>query len=93
MLVWGGLKGAISLALALSLPLELGPDRDLIRVMAFGVVLFTLLVQGTTIRLVIQRLGLIGLTADERAFETVHARLAAAQAAEQHLEQLRRAAA
>ena len=50
-LVWGGLRGAISLALALSLPLELGPDRELIRVMAFGVVLFTLLVQGTTIRL------------------------------------------
>jgi len=90
-LVWGGLRGAISLALALSLPLELGPDRELIRVMAFGVVLFTLLVQGTTLRFVIQRLGLIGQTEAERAFETVHARLAAAQAAARHLEQLRQA--
>ena len=89
-LVWGGLRGAISLALALSLPLDMGPDRDLIRVMAFGVVLFTLLVQGTTIRLVIQRLRLIGQSEVERAFETVHARLTAAQAAERHLEQLRR---
>ena len=44
---WGGLRGAISLALALSLPASL-PERELLRVMAFGVVLFTLLAQGTT---------------------------------------------
>lgn len=32
-MVWSGLRGAISLGLALSLPLDLGPDRELIRVM------------------------------------------------------------
>ena len=41
---WSGLRGAISLALALSLPAALGSDRDLLRIMVFGVVLFTLLI-------------------------------------------------
>jgi CPA1 family monovalent cation:H+ antiporter len=38
---WGGLRGAISLALVLSLPTALGAERDLLRVMTFGVVLFS----------------------------------------------------
>jgi CPA1 family monovalent cation:H+ antiporter len=42
-LFWGGLRGAVSLALALSLQ---GPYTDKLRLMTFGVVLFTLLVQG-----------------------------------------------
>ena len=46
---WGGLRGAIALALVLSLPASLGADRELMKLMAFGVVLFTLLVQSTTI--------------------------------------------
>jgi len=37
-LTWGGLRGAVSLALALGLPTALGSDRDLILAMAFGVV-------------------------------------------------------
>ena len=47
-LYWGGLRGAISLALAISLPASLGPIRRDIQAMAFGVVLFTLLFQGLT---------------------------------------------
>ena len=46
-LFWAGLRGAVSVALVLSLPVDL-PDRDLIGAIAFGVVLFTLLVQGST---------------------------------------------
>lgn len=49
-ITWGGLRGAISFALALSLPAALGTDREQLRVIAFGVVLFTLLVQATTMR-------------------------------------------
>jgi len=56
-LFWGGLRGAISLALALSLPLDL-PQRDTLLAMTFGVMLFTLLVQGTTIQFLLQHLGL-----------------------------------
>ena len=57
---WGGLRGAISLALALTLTGEtFGTDTALeLRVMTFGVVLFTLLVQGTTIERLINRLQL-----------------------------------
>ncbi len=57
---WGGLRGAISLALALTLTGDVfGPTIDEeLRVMTFGVVLFTLLVQGTTIEKLIRRLGL-----------------------------------
>jgi CPA1 family monovalent cation:H+ antiporter len=57
---WGGLRGAISLALALTLSGNVF-GREFVRemqVMTFGVVLFTLLVQGTTIEFLIRRLGL-----------------------------------
>jgi CPA1 family monovalent cation:H+ antiporter len=57
---WGGLRGAISLALALSLSADqfgAGVGSQL-RLMTFGVVLFTLIVQGTTIERLIKRLGL-----------------------------------
>jgi CPA1 family monovalent cation:H+ antiporter len=57
-LFWGGLRGAISLALALSLPGTLA-ERETLKAMTFGVLLFTLLGQGTTIRLLLKRLGLI----------------------------------
>ncbi|MGD1038576.1 MAG: cation:proton antiporter [Roseiarcus sp.] len=44
---WGGLRGALALALALSLP-PAAPYRDEILVAAFGVVAFSVLVQGLT---------------------------------------------
>jgi len=56
-LVWGGLRGALTMALALALPQE-EPSRALVVAMALGVVLFTLVVQGLTLRPLIQRLGL-----------------------------------
>ena len=54
-LVWGGLRGAVTLALALSLPTEL-PYWWTIQSMAFGVVLFTLLVQAPTMPALLRRL-------------------------------------
>lgn len=57
---WGGLRGAISLALALSLPIDiLGDNLEILQAMAFGVVLFTLLVQGVTMEKLINRLKII----------------------------------
>jgi CPA1 family monovalent cation:H+ antiporter len=44
---WSGLRGAIAFALALAIPLDV-PDRQLLQGTIFGIVLFTLLVQGTT---------------------------------------------
>ena len=57
-LIWGGLRGALTITLALALPSEIA-DRQLLIAMAFGVVLFTLLVQGVTLSQVIQRSGLM----------------------------------
>jgi CPA1 family monovalent cation:H+ antiporter len=56
-LFWGGLRGALSMALALGLPARF-PYRDTLVAATFGVVLFTLLVQGTTIGPLLRRLGL-----------------------------------
>lgn len=52
-LSWAGMRGAVTLAAALSLPMEF-PGRDLILASAFGVILVTVLLQGTTLPLVIK---------------------------------------
>lgn len=51
-LVWGGVRGTVTLALALSLPLSLGYWYT-VQSIAYGVVLFTLFFQATTLGLVI----------------------------------------
>ena len=57
-LFWGGIRGAICMVLALSLPIDL-PLRQLLMAMIFAVVIFTLLVQGLSVKMVLQKLGLI----------------------------------
>ncbi len=47
-LTWGGLRGGISVALALSLPA--GPARDAVLLITYTVVVFSILVQGLTIK-------------------------------------------
>jgi monovalent cation:H+ antiporter, CPA1 family len=49
---WAGLRGAVAVAMALALPADI-PQRALLQEITFGVVLFTLIVQGTTIGRVI----------------------------------------
>ncbi|HWT77331.1 MAG TPA: cation:proton antiporter, partial [Candidatus Methylomirabilis sp.] len=87
---WGGLRGAIALALALSLPVALGADRELLQAMAFGVVLFSLLVQGTTMSPLIRRLGLIQRSETQMEYELQHARLTSTRSATAHLDRLHR---
>jgi monovalent cation/hydrogen antiporter len=89
---YGGMRGAISLALALSLPLttESGasfPERDLIIFLTFGVILVTLVLQGLSLPLLISRLGLEGDEAEKQ--EQAEARLRAAEAALSKLAALR----
>ena len=54
---WAGMRGVVTLAVALSLP-ETMPGRDLMLVTAFAVIVATVLVQGTTLGLVIRWAGL-----------------------------------
>jgi CPA1 family monovalent cation:H+ antiporter len=84
-LFWGGLRGAISLALALSLPLTLQGSAE-IQFMAFGVVLFTLLVQGFSMGPLVRRLGLVERSEMQDEYERRHARAVASRAAYEHLE-------
>jgi CPA1 family monovalent cation:H+ antiporter len=53
---WSGMRGIVSLAAALALPGDF-PYRDLIVLCAFAVVLTTLVVQGMTLRWLIERVG------------------------------------
>jgi CPA1 family monovalent cation:H+ antiporter len=54
-LFWGGLRGALALALALALPYEI-PNHDVIVTVTFGVVAFSVFVQGLTIPLLLRKL-------------------------------------
>ncbi len=54
LLTWGGLRGAISVALALSLPP--GREHDLILTVTYAIVAFSILVQGTTLPWLLRRL-------------------------------------
>jgi CPA1 family monovalent cation:H+ antiporter len=56
-LFWGGLRGALALALALAVPATV-PERGTIILTAFIVVAFSILVQGLTMPLLVGRLGL-----------------------------------
>ena len=55
-LVWGGLRGALALALVYGLPPEM-PRHDAVVTVVFGVVAFSVLVQGLTMPWVLRRLG------------------------------------
>lgn len=53
-MTWGGLRGGISVALALSVPVGF-PGRDLILAVTYAVVIFSILVQGVTLKKVVAR--------------------------------------
>ena len=82
---WSGMRGAVSLAAALALPEDF-PMRNLILFLTFAVILATLVVQGLTLPALIRRLGVSGDGAEEQ--EEMRARLAAAQAALDRLDEL-----
>ena len=91
-LSWTGMRGAVSLAAALALPLETDagaafPHRDLIIFLTFAVILGTLLLQGLTLPALVKVLGV----EDDGAFadEESKARLKATKAALRRIEELR----
>ena len=88
---WAGMRGVVSLAAALAIPLETEagtpfPGRSLIIFLAFSVILFTLVVQGLSLPAVIRALGIEDDGSELR--EEAKARKRAAQAALARLEEL-----
>jgi len=88
---WSGMRGAVSLAVALALPLTTDagdefPKRDLIIFLTFAVIFFTLVVQGLSLPALIRRLGVSDGDAD--ADEEIRARLTATKAALAELDAL-----
>ncbi len=80
LLVWGGLRGALSMALVLGLPKDL-PYRAELVAMTFGVVLFSLLVQGLTVGRLAARLGLAAAEVKDEAYRRLSAARLAWQSA------------
>jgi monovalent cation/hydrogen antiporter len=88
---WTGMRGAVSLAAALALPLTLDSgapfgSRDLIVYLTVAVIFLTLVGQGLTLPFLVRRLGLS--TSEPWAPDEAVARLAAAQAALDRLDEL-----
>jgi CPA1 family monovalent cation:H+ antiporter len=88
---WSGMRGAVSLAAALAIPLSTDagapfPERDLIIFLTFCVILGTLVVQGLTLPAVIRAFRIEPDHLDER--EDAKARIKAADAALARLEEL-----
>jgi len=87
LLVWGNLKGSLSMALVLSLPADL-PHRDLLVVIVFGCTIVTLTVQGLSLGRVIRWMGMGRLGETERRVEHERGRLLAARAGQAELDRL-----
>ena len=90
---WAGMRGAVSLAAALALPLETDagvpiPERDLILFITFVVILVTVVGQGLTLPLLLRRLGVQEDAAAEEEAEEMRARYAASRAALERLDEL-----
>ena len=89
---WSGMRGAVSLAVALAVPLTIDngtdfPNRDLIIFLTFSVIFFTLVVQGLTLPAVIRFFGIDD--GGEEAGEEVHGRLVATKAALERIDSLK----
>jgi CPA1 family monovalent cation:H+ antiporter len=89
---WSGMRGAVSLAAALALPLETDagaplPERDLILFITFALILVTIVGQGLSLPWLIRRLGVHDDgSEDER--EEIRGRLVAAEAALRRLDEV-----
>jgi monovalent cation/hydrogen antiporter len=88
---WSGMRGAVSLAAALAIPLHTNsgapfPDRDLIIFLTFAVIFGTLVVQGLSMPALIHRLGITRDGSEDG--EEIRARLVATKAALGELDRL-----
>jgi CPA1 family monovalent cation:H+ antiporter len=88
-LTWGGLRGGLSMILALGLPLTFA-HRDLLVTMTFGVVILSILVQGLTMSPLLRGLGLLQEDQARTEYDRLRTATQAAQAALAELEGMAR---
>jgi CPA1 family monovalent cation:H+ antiporter len=84
-LSWGGLRGALSMVLAVSIP-ESHPQRDLLVTMTFGVVVLSILIQGVTVSPALRWLGLTGRGRAYRGYDATQSALLSAHSSLEDLE-------
>jgi len=88
-LIWGGLRGALSMALALSLSPAIDASlRQEILAMTFGVAIFSLLVQGLTVSGFVRKLGLTTHDPAQKEVELATGRLSMLYGAMEELSRL-----
>jgi CPA1 family monovalent cation:H+ antiporter len=97
-IAWGGMRGAVSLAIALALPMRTAsgapfPHREAVVLLTYGVVLVTLVVPGLTLPMVIRASRVLAVRrgaggVDDTDAAEARARLVATEAALVHLERL-----
>jgi CPA1 family monovalent cation:H+ antiporter len=85
-IAWSGMRGGVSLAAALAIPVEDFPQRDLVVFVAYAVIVLTLVVPGLTLATLLKRLGLGESEEDRR--KDAEARLRITHAALERLDEL-----
>lgn len=88
-LAWGGLRGSLSMVLALGLPPDL-PHREFVVTVTFGVVVLSILLQGLTMAALLRWLGIVSGPKGLAAHELGRAALQGARAALDELEHVER---
>jgi len=86
-MVWGGLHGSIPIALVLGLPADV-PFRQELRVLVFGVAAFSLVVQGLTVKYLLNSLGITTRGDHDRLYQLLTARTRAIDEALEEAERL-----
>jgi CPA1 family monovalent cation:H+ antiporter len=86
-MVWGGLRGGLSMVLALGLPTGF-PFRDLIITMIFGVVILSILVQGLTMPLLLKKLKLVHANEERHQYEVYRGKARTISAALREIEKM-----
>lgn len=86
-LTWGGLRGALSMVLVLSLRPDF-PHRELLVNMTFGVVLISIIMQGLSMGPLLRRLSIVSPSHDRHEYETRRGALLAANAGLRSIEEL-----
>ena len=88
-LTWGGLRGGLSMVLALSLPAGF-PHRELLVSGTFGVVILSILLQGPTMAPLLRLLGVVREASDRRSYDLQRGEILATKAALTSLDEVAR---